>query len=524
MAVSFTLSQDLVYPMTGEVVTLRARNGTAGNRIRWRLASKPADSSLVVYSAQDSGPWLGGKQDNFAELAPDTHGTYVLTAVEETFDSDIPHFHGQGSASLNPVEHWTVATTEDYTVYVGLEVERRIGVAPHQATVKAWLTASGPATEGVLTAWFDPGRAPRIHSPTTDVANAAMGASEVVAHLARIGGAGYTGSSDLVVADGTGSGFLYSPFTILALLELHFNSHRVNTTNAIHGAADAADKIGLALPTTEALLITYCNTFRTNYGVHITKGGPTHPTGADLTNVLAAAAAADLAGCVTLLQDIKAKYSAHRVLHVGSGHSDPGDGRNRESPWILATGSDLDTTCAYAFAFGTVWDAHMDALGPGAAYHALSDTFNTVGGYNATTLEDLIAKANMFADMLGSHCTNIRSDTMVEAVFHTNPDHGGDMSTVPRASDWTSAVELIDTCARIFARHMDDDRSDTWHPAAAGTPDVNAGTWYTQLYGVSYLNQVYQDAVASSTLGSPGNSIAAINNVLTWGGFTKAAG
>ena len=111
-------------------------------------------------------------------------------------------------------------------------------------------------------------------------------------------------------------------------LKADYNTHK--NSAVYHTAADPGNLVAAAAATNEATLVTLANDVRTCYEAHrvLVGGGPCHGQ-ADATNAVSAAACTDLATAVVLVKDLKAKFNAHIVntdgvpaVHIASDTTD----------------------------------------------------------------------------------------------------------------------------------------------------------------------------------------------------------
>lgn len=99
-------------------------------------------------------------------------------------------------------------------------------------------------------------------------------------------------------------------------IKLDFNAHIASVV--FHTAADGVNAMVAAAATNLATLLTLINEARTNYEAHriLVGGGPVHGQ-ADTINALSAAVATDLDSAVVLAKDIKAKFTSHQAYITG---------------------------------------------------------------------------------------------------------------------------------------------------------------------------------------------------------------
>jgi hypothetical protein len=127
--------------------------------------------------------------------------------------------------------------------------------------------------------------------------------------------------------------------------------------------ADASTAISAADATTVPTVIALANAIRASYVLHIasvvsaTTGQGAH-IAADETNVLVAPVATDQDTANTLLNDVKAKYNAHRVLTSSHPVADAtnaiaaADATDAASSYTLANELKADLNLHYAGALG----------------------------------------------------------------------------------------------------------------------------------------------------------------------------
>jgi phage tail sheath gpL-like len=96
-----------------------------------------------------------------------------------------------------------------------------------------------------------------------------------------------------------------------------YNTHKASAV--YHTAADPGNLVAAAAATTEGTLVTLANDIRTCYEAHrvLVGGGPCHGQ-ADTSNAISAAVCTDLATAVVLCKDLKAKFEAHRINTGGA--------------------------------------------------------------------------------------------------------------------------------------------------------------------------------------------------------------
>jgi len=117
-------------------------------------------------------------------------------------------------------------------------------------------------------------------------------------------------------------------------LKLDYNAHK--NSAVFHTAADPGNLVAAAAATNLATLITLANDCRTCYEAHrvLVGGGPCHGQ-ADTVNALTAPACSDLDTAVVLVKDLKANFEAHRinvsgvpVVHIAADTTNVIDGED----------------------------------------------------------------------------------------------------------------------------------------------------------------------------------------------------
>ena len=114
-------------------------------------------------------------------------------------------------------------------------------------------------------------------------------------------------------------GVSLSPTPLVGITTLANVALAINASIDVDTQAHADGSPSFATSSGFASVVTLANDLRTQYGAHriLVGGGPVHTT-ADTVNIVTAAAATNLTTAIVLLNDLRAKYEAHRVL-VGGG-------------------------------------------------------------------------------------------------------------------------------------------------------------------------------------------------------------
>jgi hypothetical protein len=92
-----------------------------------------------------------------------------------------------------------------------------------------------------------------------------------------------------------------------------YNAHDLDAGPVWHFATGGSNQVTAAdAATLEAELVTLCQDIQTQYNAHIADTSIHTP--ADTTNTLISVTITDTATCITFLNDLKAKYNAHRIF------------------------------------------------------------------------------------------------------------------------------------------------------------------------------------------------------------------
>jgi hypothetical protein len=141
---------------------------------------------------------------------------------------------------------------------------------------------------------------------------------------------------------------------------------------------------------------------RWNTHITLTAGWNTHGA-ADATNTISSPDASDLASSITLLNELRTKYAAHRVLTAGSVH--PSADNDSSSVVTAAAATDFDT----ALVLWLDLFESMNAHGGNAVRHAAGIPGDTADGAANEQIEGSIteaalpAKTNLLKDYYVAH-------------------------------------------------------------------------------------------------------------------------
>jgi uncharacterized phage protein gp47/JayE len=159
-----------------------------------------------------------------------------------------------------------------------------------------------------------------------------------------------------------------------------------------------------ALTADLATLLTLANELKADYEAHrILTSGPVHQA-ADTTNTIAAADATDLSSLLTLANELKADYNAH--ADDGTAHYNADTGNDVTE----ANATDLETAALLLDDLKTQYNAHRLTVG-GSPVHQNADTANEVTTAGLPTAFTVAVNANVQLVTVG----NLQAMESVEA-------------------------------------------------------------------------------------------------------------
>lgn len=456
MTISGTITQNIAFPLVGEAVVISVSGTPNTRRVRWKVSTAPQQSTV------DLDTWLKPAPSNGCQFIPDMHGMYELLAVEETYQSHIPHFE---SDPTNALEEWIETDSQTYSVYCGVRMSRTIGHGEHTATLE--VTAHKGTFDGILTRIAREDSRVSITSPSSETARNAIATQKVQDTLSLFGASGYEGVQSTL----NRTRVVKSSVALLGSLETAFNNHCERVGSGVHSDVFAHLMSSVATPTTLAGLLDYTSILRQHYTNHLSS--PYHPHGPDTTHGLTSSVPSSLDEAVQLLDEMAYKLNMHRGLHTTSGHYSHGDGTaESESPvkqlfatsLCTSTAVCLRLACQFAKALGDTFDAHTQLayLPMTSGYHASADADNTLTYYGVldSSSAGICKRANTFADKLVAHATNINSTTGEAGAYHSRVDVGCAVDF--RATDTPSAIKLIEFLAYMFWHHVSSPNG-SWH-------------------------------------------------------------
>ena len=145
----------------------------------------------------------------------------------------------------------------------------------------------------------------------------------------------------------------------------------------VHTAADATNNIAVAAAATDLPSVqTLLNAMRDGTGeagggiaAHFLIVGASEHIGADVTNVITAAAATNQATANTLANDLKAQFNGHLLLNGATGHYGP----ELTNTIISPDATDLATSITLANELRTKYNAHCANINAGSLYSVIDN-------------------------------------------------------------------------------------------------------------------------------------------------------
>lgn len=209
----------------------------------------------------------------------------------------------------------------------------------------------------------------------------------------------------------------------------------------VHAAADATNNIAVAVAATNlATLQTLLNALAAGtgeagggYAAHRIIVGASEHIGADVTNVVTAAAASDLPTSILLANDLKAQFNAHLLLNAATGHYGP-----ELTNTILSADATVLADCiVLANEMLTKYNAHLANVAAGSARQVIDNAAFT--GVNS-----LVGATITFA--AATTTVALRDTTAVVTSNGVNDlQFGADLAAVPVIGDtWTISFTTVD--------------------------------------------------------------------------------
>lgn len=231
------------------------------------------------------------------------------------------------------------------------------------------------------------------------------------------------------------TGFETALFTLLNELKTDYEAHRVLIAGGVHGAADVANVVTAANATNIATAIALANDIRTQYEAHrVLIGGGEHGA-ADNTNAITAPVATNGLEALTLALDLKAKFNAHIVLTTGGVHGAADSTNTTTSPapvWVhgaadatnivaAPAATNLATAITLLNELRGDYEAHRILVAGGE--HGAADATNALTAPAATDGATAAALANDLKAKFNSH------RVLVTASVHGSQDTTNVVST-----------------------------------------------------------------------------------------------
>jgi hypothetical protein len=210
----------------------------------------------------------------------------------------------------------------------------------------------------------------------------------------------------------------------------------------IHAAADATNTIAVAADATDqSTANTLLNAMRDGTGeagggvaAHYVIVGSSEHIGADVTNVIAAAAATDLATSITLVNELKLDTNAHMLLNAATGHYGPDLANTIISP----DATDLASVIVLANEIKAKYNLHCANISAGGLTSVVDNgAFTTNGSLVGSTIT--FAAATTTAALRGLTRTITAHTNANHLLFHEA------LPTAPVIGDtWTLAFSVAD--------------------------------------------------------------------------------
>lgn len=289
------VTQDLRWPFIGDSVTLEA-SSLSGDQARFQLTARPSASKIDLYDAGKLN-YLQSAGDRRCTIKPDADGYYTIRCIDENVTVNAPHYSNDGGVGQSVgIATATVVASASYTLYVGRVCRRSIGFAPNNVELQVHAHSSS-STHGVLTYKSGTAYAPTLKGATTDRARLAIRGTAVVSAVGAIGGSSYAGSSALIGWDNVIS---TSESTKLGWTLTKLNFHVCESLLYVHNLANAVGDITEADATNLASLITLTNDIKNKYIAHRADDALQHQCADSINYALLAdlTAGTTTAGCV----------------------------------------------------------------------------------------------------------------------------------------------------------------------------------------------------------------------------------
>lgn len=270
----------------------------------------------------------------------------------------------------------------------------------------------------------------------------------------------------------------------------------------LHAAADATNNIAaVPVATNQATLQSLLNAFRDGTGeagggvaAHFVIVGASEHIGADVTNVISAAAAADLATSLVLVNEVKLDLNAHMLLNAATGHY----GRDLTNTIVSPDAIDLPTAIVLANEIRAKYNLHVANISAGSLKSVIDEgAFTGVDSMAGATIT--FAAATTTVALRGVTAV-VLSNTVNDLLLA----NGQELPAVPVIGDtFTLAYSTVDADLDHMAGNKGAAASAS-NPYGPGPSFVNAVVTVVQGLGgtlPAYLNTQAKVTAAAESFG-----------------------
>ncbi len=340
-------------------------------------------------------------------FTPDVPGLFTVRFYDVEAYRFIPHYQGHvpGTGELAETDNELAAlpayagssaqsSSATLAYYVKETHKRTIGAGLHTATVTVSGYADAPDP-------YDT-NAVTLAAGTSSLAKLAALDNDVLAAL-------------LTLKQTTGSAL--TTWTIGSFNELFdaFNAHLgLVGDQTIHTVADNTNILAVGACTDVATAISLLNDMRTKYAAHRVMTAGTVHVGADNTNVVTAAACADFGTARTLFADLRDRMFYHAFTY-STIHITAGDGTAFEWLEVPYPGS-VAHMVAQCNRLANFYTNHIRRVIQHS--HFSGDANNTIVGVNFESNDGTAASLNLLADALTRHIANQKADGSAAGVAY----------------------------------------------------------------------------------------------------------
>ena len=246
-----------------------------------------------------------------------------------------------------------------------------------------------------------------------------------------------------VVTTATATGSAADPVIDLSAdLRTQYEAHRADT--GAHASADSTNTI--TATTVQAKIKALADELKLDVNAHMAEGATVHTNDDDVTPVVAAADMTTKASGITLINQIRAAYEAHRVrlLDVAAGavHG-AADATNVVTPAALATAATWTEMAALVDAIRVAYEAHRVLTG--GSEHGSADSTNTVTAAAVGTVQTTV---NTLADELKADLNAHLADAA-----HYTVDRSM-LVTAANATTLATSRTLVNAIKESYADHI----------------------------------------------------------------------